>query len=44
MTSVTPMAMKKREDVVTEGGRARDVVFNAPETEDGFFLVPKVVE
>ena len=44
MTSVTPMAMKKREDVVTEGGRARDVVFNAPETEDHYFLVPKVVE
>lgn len=44
MTSVTPMAMRKREDVVTEGGRARDVVFNAPETEDHYFLVPKVVE
>ena len=44
MTSVTPMAMKKRADVVTEGGRARDVVFNAPETEDHYFLVPKVVE
>ena len=44
MTSVTPMAMKKREDVVTDGGRAADVVANAPETEDNFFLVPKVVE
>ena len=44
MTSVTPMAMKKREDVVTEGGRAADVVANAPETEDNYFLVPKVVE
>lgn len=44
MTSVTPMAMKKREDVVNDGGRARDIVANAPETEDGYFLVPKVVE
>ncbi|GJE60843.1 Asp-tRNA(Asn)/Glu-tRNA(Gln) amidotransferase subunit GatC [Methylobacterium trifolii] len=44
MTSVTPMAMKKREDVVTDGGRAFDVVANAPETEDNYFLVPKVVE
>ena len=44
MTSVTPMAMKKRADVVTEGGRADDVVANAPETEDHYFLVPKVVE
>lgn len=44
MTSVTPMAMKKREDIVTDGGKANDVVANAPETTDNFFLVPKVVE
>ena len=44
MTSVTPMAMKKREDVVTDGGIAADIVRNAPATEDNFFLVPKVVE
>jgi aspartyl-tRNA(Asn)/glutamyl-tRNA(Gln) amidotransferase subunit C len=44
MTSVTPMAMKKRADVVTDGGIAGDVVKNAPAAEDHFFLVPKVVE
>jgi aspartyl-tRNA(Asn)/glutamyl-tRNA(Gln) amidotransferase subunit C len=44
MTSVTPMEMKKRPDVVTDGGIADDVVRNAPETQDHFFLVPKVVE
>jgi aspartyl-tRNA(Asn)/glutamyl-tRNA(Gln) amidotransferase subunit C len=44
MTSVMPMAMKKREDVVTDGGIADDIVKNAPATEDHFFLVPKVVE
>lgn len=44
MTSVTPMAMKKRADVITDGGIAADIVRNAPETEDHFFLVPKVVE
>jgi aspartyl-tRNA(Asn)/glutamyl-tRNA(Gln) amidotransferase subunit C len=44
MTSITPMAMKKREDVVTDGGIAEDVVRNAPATDDNFFLVPKVVE
>ncbi|AWN42421.1 Asp-tRNA(Asn)/Glu-tRNA(Gln) amidotransferase subunit GatC [Methylobacterium durans] len=44
MTSVTPMAMKKRADVVTDGGRAQEVVANAPETEDHYFIVPKVVE
>ncbi|WP_299864161.1 Asp-tRNA(Asn)/Glu-tRNA(Gln) amidotransferase subunit GatC [uncultured Hoeflea sp.] len=44
MTSVMPMAMKKREDVVTDGSKAEDIVANAPETTDHFFLVPKVVE
>lgn len=44
MTSVTPMEMKKRTDVVTDGGIRDDVLANAPATEDGFFLVPKVVE
>ena len=44
MTSVTPMAMKKREDRVTDGNRAAAVVANAPATEENFFLVPKVVE
>ncbi len=44
MTSVTPMAMKKRQDGVTDGGYADLVVRNAPETEDNFFLVPKVIE
>ncbi|HMB09937.1 MAG: Asp-tRNA(Asn)/Glu-tRNA(Gln) amidotransferase subunit GatC [Salinarimonas sp.] len=44
MTSVTPMAMKMREDGVTDGGKAADVTANAPAAEDGFFLVPKVVE
>jgi aspartyl-tRNA(Asn)/glutamyl-tRNA(Gln) amidotransferase subunit C len=44
MTSVIPMAMKKRSDVVTEGDIADQIVKNAPATEDGFFLVPKVVE
>lgn len=44
MTSVTPMAMKKRQDVVTDGDRAADIVANAPASEENFFLVPKVVE
>ena len=44
MTSVTPMAMKKRVDAVTDGGIADDIVRNAPASDDNFFLVPKVVE
>jgi aspartyl-tRNA(Asn)/glutamyl-tRNA(Gln) amidotransferase subunit C len=38
------MAMKKRADVVTDGGIPEIVVGNAPASEDHFFLVPKVVE
>ncbi len=44
MTSVMPMAMKKRQDGVTDGDKAADIVANAPATEENFFLVPKVVE
>lgn len=44
MTSVTPMEMKKRPDVVDDGDIADDIVRNAPATEGHFFLVPKVVE
>jgi aspartyl-tRNA(Asn)/glutamyl-tRNA(Gln) amidotransferase subunit C len=44
MTSVTPMAMKKRADAVTDGGMADDIVKNAPVREDHFFVVPRVVE
>jgi aspartyl-tRNA(Asn)/glutamyl-tRNA(Gln) amidotransferase subunit C len=44
MTSVTPMLMKKRPDVVTEGGDVDAVLKNAPAREGNFFVVPKVVE
>lgn len=44
MTSVTPMAMKMREDKVTDGGIADAIIANAPAHEHHFFLVPKVVE
>ena len=44
MTSVTPMEMKKRSDLVNDGGIADEVIANAPVSEDHFFLVPKVVE
>jgi aspartyl-tRNA(Asn)/glutamyl-tRNA(Gln) amidotransferase subunit C len=44
MTSVTPMQMKKRQDVVNDGEVADDIVANAPATKGHFFLVPKVVE
>jgi len=44
MTRVVPIELKKREDAVTDGGKAKDILKNAPMTEDGFFVVPKIVE
>ena len=38
------MKMRQRDDEVTDGGRADDVVANAPASDDHFFVVPKVVE
>ena len=43
MTSVTPMVMKKRPDVVTDGGDPEAVLKNAPARKGDYFLVPKVV-
>ena len=44
MSSVIPMSMKKRQDIVSDGGVAAVILANAPASEDGFFVVPKVVE
>lgn len=44
MTRVMPMSLKQRPDTVTDGGKADDIVKNAPASEDHFFVVPKVVE
>jgi aspartyl-tRNA(Asn)/glutamyl-tRNA(Gln) amidotransferase subunit C len=44
LTSVVAMKMKMRKDEVTDGHYAKDIVLNAPVSEDEFFMVPKVVE
>ena len=44
MTSVTPMQLKRREDVVTDGNMQARILSNAPDAREGFFAVPKVVE
>ena len=44
MTSVTPLRLRMRRDVVADGGILDQVMANAPDTEDGLFVVPKVVE
>jgi aspartyl-tRNA(Asn)/glutamyl-tRNA(Gln) amidotransferase subunit C len=44
MTSVTPMRLRRRPDVVSDGDIADRVLANAPDAREGFFAVPKVVE
>lgn len=44
MTSAVETTMRLRADGVTDGGKAADIVANAPASEDNFFMVPKVVE
>jgi len=44
MTSVVEQRLKMRDDVVTDGNAANALMANAPEGEDHFFVVPKVVE
>jgi aspartyl-tRNA(Asn)/glutamyl-tRNA(Gln) amidotransferase subunit C len=44
MTSVIPMALPMRDDVVADGDIAPLVLANAPLTEECFFVVPKVIE
>ena len=44
MTSVVEQKLKMREDRVTDGGYADALMKNAPQADDHFFVVPKVVE
>lgn len=44
MTSVVERGLPLREDAVTDGGDSAAVLKNAPETAQGFYVVPKVVE
>jgi aspartyl-tRNA(Asn)/glutamyl-tRNA(Gln) amidotransferase subunit C len=44
MTSVAAITLPQRVDAVTDGGYQDKVLANAPEADEGFFLVPKVVE
>ena len=44
MTTPVAMTLPMREDVITDGNIRDKVLANAPRTEDGFFVVPKVVE
>ena len=44
MTSSVNNTLYLRKDVVSDGNIVDDILLNAPMTEDGFFLVPKVIE
>ena len=43
MTSVVDVELYKRKDEVTDGGIQDKILKNAPETTEGFFVVPKVL-
>jgi aspartyl-tRNA(Asn)/glutamyl-tRNA(Gln) amidotransferase subunit C len=44
MTSVVAVDLPQRDDVVNDGAPRDALLANAPDTDDGFFVVPKVVE
>ncbi len=44
MMRVVPVALRQRKDAVTDGERPDEVIANAPVSDKGFFVVPKVVE
>lgn len=44
MTSVTPTLLKQRPDLINDGNQQEKILSNAPDSREGFFAVPKVVE
>ena len=44
LTRVVPIELRQREDKVTDGEIADEIVKNAPMIEDHYFVVPKVIE
>ena len=44
MSQATEQKLRRREDAVNDGGIADKVLANAPESNEGFFVVPKVIE
>jgi len=44
LTGAADMALRLRDDAVTDGGIAERILANAPERAGDYFVVPKVVE
>ena len=44
LANVSDITLTLRDDVITDGNKAADILKNAPESSENFFVVPKVVE
>ncbi len=44
LANVVDIVPKMRADIVNDGGKQEDVLANAPDEQQGYFVVPKVVE
>lgn len=44
LASVVDINARLREDKITDGGYQTEILANAPDTMEGYFVVPKVVE
>lgn len=44
VASATDMRLKMRKDEVTDGNRRDDILANAPEAKEGYFVVQKIIE
>ncbi len=44
LTGGNDLPLRWRDDVVTDGGKVRDILANAPAKTADFFTVPKVIE
>lgn len=44
LANVVDIKLRLREDIVNDGNQQKEVLINAPESMEGFFVVPKVVE
>jgi aspartyl-tRNA(Asn)/glutamyl-tRNA(Gln) amidotransferase subunit C len=44
LANVVDITPRLREDAVNDGGKTQDVLANAPESQEEYYVVPKVVE
>lgn len=44
LANVNDEALRRRKDIINDGGHPKDILANAPSSAADFFTVPKVVE